>query len=473
MTQKVTIDGKATLFWLLLCVGILDAQALGLGRMQGTALIGRPLDVSVQIQTDPGEDSAALCLDAEVFHADARQDQRLVRITLDAVAAGQIANARIVSATPIDEPIVTVLLRAGCTQKTARRYVLLADPPAEVPAPVVPLVSPVAQVGPVASAPVVPSSNATVTPSATATPVSYVTSAALNGQPLPPSSPAATVAPRPAAPNDLAAALPPVSAVKPASVVAEPKPVAAPVTPPTPPQVTAPVAGLPARAVPPAGPRLTLSPAVPGAELADKPIAVAPTPALAPASAAMVVSAAPVAADAGAVAAQKIQTLERDMKAALALAARLETSLTDMNNRLQQAESQRWPSGLMYGLVVMVFACLLAVGWLWNRLRRLQADHGDWWNHSVSPQNDRAVDLDRSMAPTMAGAATVSSQASPLTESVQSFELQSEPFHPGIDPSQDRAAPLREPALAVADLSLDLDNLIDFDSSQGKKPPAP
>jgi hypothetical protein len=187
----------------------------------------------------------------------------------------------------------------------------------------------------------------------------------------------------------------------------------------------------------------------------------------------MVVSAAPVAADAGAVAAQKIQTLERDMKAALALAARLETSLTDMNNRLQQAESQRWPSGLMYGLVVMVFACLLAVGWLWNRLRRLQAERGDWWNHSVSPQNDRAVDLDRSVAPTMAGAATVSSQASPLTESVQSFELQPEPFYPGTDPSQDRAAPLTEPTLAAAELSLDLDNLIDFDSSQGKKPPAP
>ena len=467
MTEKVTIDGKATLFWLLLCVGILDAQALGLGRMQGTALIGRPLDVSVQIQTDPGEDSAALCLDAEVFHADARQDQRLVRITLDAVAAGQIANARIVSATPIDEPIVTVLLRAGCTQKTARRYVLLADPPAEVPAPVVPLVSPVAQVGPVASAPVVPSSNATVTPSATATPVSNVTSAALNGQPLPPSSPAATVAPKPAAPNDLAAALPPVPAVKPASVVAEPKPVAAPVTPPTPPQVTAPVAGLPARAVLPAGPRLTLSPAVPGAEHVDKALAGAAPPALAPASAAVV----PVAA--GAVAAQKIQTLERDMKAALAHAARLETSLTDMNTRLQQAESQRWPSGLMYGLVVMVFTCLLAVGWLWNRLRRLQAERGDWWNHSVSPQNDRAADLDRSMAPTMAGAATVSSQPSPLTESVQSFELQREPFYPGTDPSQDRAAPLTEPTLAAAELSLDLDNLIDFESSQVKKPPAP
>ena len=460
MTQKVTFDGKAILFWLLLCASVLDAQALGLGRLQGTALIGRPLDVSVQIQTDPGEDSAALCLDAEVFHADIRQDPRLVRVTLDAVAAGQIANARIVSSTPVDEPVVTVLLRAGCAQKTTRRYVLLADPPAEVPAPVVPLVLPVAQVGPVASAPVVPSSNATVTPSATATPVSNMTSAALNGQPLPPSSPAATVAPRPAAPNDLAAALPPVPAVKPASVVAEPKPVAAPVTPPvTPqvtPQVTPPVAGLPARAAPPAGPRLTLSPAV------------------APASAAVLAVAAPVEPDA---AAQKIQLLERDMKAALARSARLETSLTDMKSRLQQAESDRWPSELLYGLVALVLTCLLAVGWLWSRLRRLQAERGDWWSRSVMNEAEPTADLERSMAPTMTptlAVATfvVASQPSPAPASVQSVDVQPEPAQAVTEPTQDPVATLAEPALAGAEPSLDLDNLIDFEPSQVKQPPA-
>ena len=461
MTEKVTIDGKATLFWLLLCVGILDAQALGLGRMQGTALIGRALDVSVQVQTDPGDNSGALCLEAEVFHADARQDQRLVRVTLEAIAAGQIASARIVSATPVDEPVVTVLLRAGCVQKTTRRYVLLADPPVDLPAQVVPFLSPVTLAEPVAPTSSASASTATATTSATTTPVSNGAAADLNGQPLAPTSSAVSSALRAASPNASTAAVLPAPDAKPVSAAAAQKP------------VLAAVAVVPARSALPAGPRLTLSPPVLGAELADKPLAVAPTPALAPASAAMVVSAAVVAKDVAALTAKKIETLERDMKAALAHAARLETSLTDMNTRLQQAESQRWPSGLMYGLVVMLFACLLAVGWLWNRLRRLQAERGDWWNHSVSPQNDRAVDLDRSMAPTMAGAATVSSQPSPVPESFQSAEFQPEPFYPGTDPSQDRAAPLTEPTLAAAELSLDLDNLIDFESSQVKKPPAP
>ena len=444
MTLKVTIDGKATLFWLLLCVGILDAQALGLGRMQGTAWIGRPLDVSVQIQTDPGEDSAALCLDAEVFHADARQDQRLVRVTLDAAAAGQIANARIVSSTPVDEPVVTVLLRAGCAQKSARRYVLLADPPAEGLTPLVPLVAPATLVEPALPA----SAPATV---ATATPVVSGPASGLTSQPLAPTAPAATVA------------LPLLPVAKPGSTPIPPKPVAAPVTPPvTPqvtPQVTPPAANLPARAAPPTGPRLTLSPA------------------LAPASAAVLAVAAPVAADA---AAQKIQALERDMKAALARSARLEASLTDMKTRLQQAESERWPLELLYGLVALVLVSLTAVALLWARLRRLQAERGEWWSHSVMNQAEPAADLDRTMAPSMAptlaptlavAAAAVASQPSPAPASVQSVDVQAEPAQAVTEPTQDPVANLAEPALTGAEPSLDLDNLIDFDPSQGKKPP--
>jgi hypothetical protein len=441
MTQKVTIDGKATLFWLLLCAGVLDAQALGLGRLQGTALIGRPLDVSVQIQTDPGEDSAALCLDVEVFHADARQDQRLVRVTLDAVAAGQIANARIVSSTPVDEPVVTVLLRAGCAQKSARRYVLLADPPSEGLASAVPLVAPAVLVEPAVPA----SAPATV---ATATPVVSGPAAGLTSQPLAPTTSAAT------------AALPLAPVAKPVSAPIPPKPVAAPVTPPvTPqvtPQVTPPAANLPARAAPPTGPRLTLSPA------------------LAPASAAVLAVAAPVAADA---AAQKIQALERDMKAALARSARLEASLTDMKTRLQQAESERWPSELLYGLGALVLASLTAVALLWARLRRLQADRGEWWSHSVMNQAEPAADLDRSMVPSMTptlavAAAAVASQPSPAPASVQSVDVQPEPAQAETEPAQDPVANSAEPALAGAEPSLDLDNLIDFDPSQGKQPPA-
>ncbi len=451
MTQKVTFDGKATLFWLLLCAGVFDAQALVLGRLQGTALIGRPLDVSVQIQTDLGEDSAALCLDVEVFHADARQDQRLVRVTLEAVPAGQIANARIVSSAPVDEPMVSVLLRAGCAQKSTRRYELLANPPAALPVPVVALLPPLTLSEPVAPASSAAPSVVTATTSATATPVSNSPAAALNGQPLAPTIPAAP------------AALPPVPVAKSVSVPIPPIPVAAPVNPPVTPKVNVPVAGVPVRAAPPAGSRLTLSPAVPRAERVDT----------------------PVAADAEAPAAQKIQALERDMKAALARSVRLEASLSDMKSRLQQAESDRWPSALLYALVVLVLSCLLAVGWLWSRLRRLQTERDDGWRFSVMNQAEPAAKLDRSMTPTMtptmavATAATdaAASQPSPApapasaSVSVQSVDVQPEPVRHGTEPMQHHPAPLAAPAPAAAEPSLNLDNLIDFDPSQGKQPP--
>ena len=136
MTLKVVTEAKAILVWLLLCASAVDVQALGLGRLQGAAQIGRPLDVSVQIQIDPGEDITALCLDVEIYHADVRQDRSLIRVTLDAASAVRLTSARIESLNTVDETVVTVLLRAGCTQKTTRRYVLLADPQPEVVAPV-------------------------------------------------------------------------------------------------------------------------------------------------------------------------------------------------------------------------------------------------------------------------------------------------------------------------------------------------
>jgi hypothetical protein len=220
---------------------------------------------------------------------------------------------------------------------------------------------------------------------------------------------------------------------------------------------------------------LTLSPAVPRADRVDKPVGVAPAAAVAPTSAAAAAavaasasaSAAAAAEDAAALAAQKIQALERDMKAALARSARLETSLTEMKSRLQQTESERVPMELIYGLVALVLASLLAVASLWRRLRRLQADRGEWWRHSAMAQTEPAADLERPLAsilPVAAAAAPVPSQ--PLPEAVQPVPM------PAPLPTQGPGTPSAEPAQAGAEPSLDLDNLIEFDPSQGKQPPS-
>ena len=113
----------------------LTGSAATLGRMQGAALIGRPLDLSVQVQLGETEDLASPCLEAEVFHADNRQDPSRIRVTLERGAQPDSALVRIVSSVPVDEPLVTVYLRAGCSQKSSRRYVLLADVVSDVLVP--------------------------------------------------------------------------------------------------------------------------------------------------------------------------------------------------------------------------------------------------------------------------------------------------------------------------------------------------
>lgn len=118
---------KVGLAGLALAATVLSADALTLGRIRGAAWIGQPLDLTVSIELDAGTTSTAICQEVEVFYADSRQDNARVRTTLEPTAQANVVNLRVISSPLIDEPVVTVYLRAGCGQKTARRYVLLAD----------------------------------------------------------------------------------------------------------------------------------------------------------------------------------------------------------------------------------------------------------------------------------------------------------------------------------------------------------
>ncbi|HSV47661.1 MAG TPA: hypothetical protein VLJ58_17870, partial [Ramlibacter sp.] len=110
------------------------SSALTLGRVQGVALIGRPLNVAVRVELDAPADAAELCLVADVFYGDTRLDRNRVTISVDAAGNGA-AIAQLRSNVAVDEPVVTVYLQAGCVQKLTRRFVLLAEQPGDAPAP--------------------------------------------------------------------------------------------------------------------------------------------------------------------------------------------------------------------------------------------------------------------------------------------------------------------------------------------------
>lgn len=342
----------------MLLFAAVGSSAMTLGRVRGTALIGQPLDVSIQVQFDAEENASSLCMEADVFHADARQDPARVKVGVENAQQPQTATVRVTSSQPVDEPMVTVYLKAGCGQKITRRYVLLADFPSEVAA------------GPVAG----------------------VTASGVNSAPqssAPQGSGAGSVAAEPRIGTTWAEAAKPVA---PVTKTREPVP-AKPVVRKVKPVVAAPVKAsevAPEKAAvvekrqagQAAGQsRLRLDPLEVLAERVTS-LEAAKAAASAPAPTTDIVKDA-----------MRFQSLEGDVKALLALAAKNEASLADMRTRLQKAESERFANWLVYALIAAVLLCLAAVWSLWNRQKAIRAANGDWWRGGaeVTPEKTNAV----------------------------------------------------------------------------------
>lgn len=107
-----------------LCMAV-GVMAVSLGPNTSSAVLGQPLDLSVKMMLDRGDDPNALCLDASVFYVDRQLDKAQVGVTAEKSANSQESMIRIRADSPVEGTVVTVHLRAGCAQQTTRRYVVL------------------------------------------------------------------------------------------------------------------------------------------------------------------------------------------------------------------------------------------------------------------------------------------------------------------------------------------------------------
>lgn len=341
------LNNKVKILGLTLLVTTLSSEALTLGRVRGAAWIGQPLEVTIPVQLDPQEDAAALCFEADVFHSDVRQEARRVRVSVEATAQPQSAHVRVRSEALVDEPVVTLYLRTGCGQKTSRRYVLLADMPSE-----------------------------TIPLSAAARP------ALVRAAPDPISTPL----------HAEQAPLETVPAVK-ARKVQVVKPVVSKIA-----EVTtrpAPMTVKKKAARPSNQSRLKLDPLE---FLSDRIANLDDLMTFEPSVDSLRNQ-------------QRMQTLEQAVKEGQLLAARNEASLTDLKARLQQAESERFPAGVLYGLMALVLASLAAVAFLWNRLRHQSSSREAWWSDRVETQMQADVAPESApLAPVAPAAVAASSQ---------------------------------------------------------------
>jgi hypothetical protein len=120
-------------FWAgsILLSTALSSSAITLGAHSGAGVLGRPLDIRVQAILAPGEELADACVNTDVLYGETKLPPSAVKATLQRATPNAQALVRIQASVAIDEPVVTVVVRAGCTAPFTRRYVLLADPVSE------------------------------------------------------------------------------------------------------------------------------------------------------------------------------------------------------------------------------------------------------------------------------------------------------------------------------------------------------
>lgn len=403
---------------LLVALGV---NAVSLGRARGVPLIGRALDISVPATLAAGE-SANLCPQVEVFFSDTRVDANRVQVSVEPGSSADEPSIRIRSTVPVDEPVVTLYLRAGCAGALSRRYVLFAEfvPEAtaganvvSMPAALAPVaLSPIAALvtsaasgpDPVAAAP----APASVPAATAAAPVggTPVAPAAATGAPATPAASAPAASSRPAAAPKSSAA--PAAAAAPA-----PKPAAkADAKPKADAKADTKADGKapPRQAAAPDQPRLKLeSPA----QTLDRSTQLrsASTSTLSPEDANKRAAAAAqwkllsLDAEQSQREAQRVQTLEAESKAQREALQKLQASVADLQTQLQQARDERYTNPFVYALIVVALAGIGAAGYFWNRSRNAAARR-EWWDMEDAEIDLPVAELGDTMAPAASGPAT-------------------------------------------------------------------
>lgn len=112
-------------------LAVADAHALSIGTARGDAVVGQSLDLGFDLALDAGADAAAACVSADLFYGDTRIDPSRVRVVTRPGSQPLQASVQIVSNVPVNEPVVSVVLRAGCSPTVSRRFVVLSSSPVE------------------------------------------------------------------------------------------------------------------------------------------------------------------------------------------------------------------------------------------------------------------------------------------------------------------------------------------------------
>jgi len=315
-----------------------NSLAASLGRVRGTAIVGRPLDVTLSAQLDDTENPSSVCLSADVFFGDSQVSPDKVRTVMSPGAGEVLVRVRTVSV--VDEPVVTVYAREGCQQKNSRKYVLLAEMLG----------------GNTAAAP------STLSQAGIVTAESVATGTIQAGSAAPARGGASKAKLQTRATAGMASSL----AVPQARSAGKPIPAPAPAR-----KSRARLQLDPVDLTVERDPVLRASP-----ELLTQPAADAQQRASA-AALWQALNAQPqdMMRDS-----QRLKSLEADVAAMLAQSRKTEQAVTDLRGQLERARGERYSNWLVYGPGAVLLLVLLAAGFLWRRNRQHTLHLNHWWD---------------------------------------------------------------------------------------------
>ncbi len=437
-----------------LLVAASHSLALSFGGTQGNVIIGRPLDMLVRGSIDASESVAGLCLEAQLNYGDTRVPPSAITLAIQKVGADGTGLLRVRSSLPVNEPVVSLMLKAGCENPFSRTYTLLSDfEPLPTP------VSPVATMAPAAQR---TEAAGSVQPAKTAGNVP---------QAVPARNAGGAVAPKPAlVPSPIKLAKPQPRPLNVGQPLAKRKPIA----------VVAVESFAGAKAEPSSSPiAQPPAPVQPASRLQLDPIDLSTSKA-AQASGTPVTgeaaSTAPLAPDTPAPtdeAQEKMRALEQELKGLRDEQAKARQALEAMNAQLAQAQASDpapWLYGLGAGLV------LALGGWaLWRQRSRSShamsdpvADTNPWWVSSTVTTGSESTQPGNPVAQT---APPVTLQPVPPAKEAQASVFSGpEDWLHGLDLTEGgTASVLTDPdaACSVEDL-LDLVQQVDFFESLGQ-----
>jgi pilus assembly protein FimV len=372
----------------LISIGVaLPSFALTIGRPQGSTWIGKPVDLVIPLTLEEGDGGDSLCLEAEVLQGDTRIDDKRVTVSLEPGSSATAPRMHVRSTVIVDEPVVTVAVSAGCATRSTRRYVLLADVPADIAVPGV-TTSPGGR----------SSSNGSTGSSAFSSSDSRFggdSNGSFNGATSGAATARRSAAPRvvrprdpdavAAAPRRIAPAKPPAP---PRRVVVAAAPVAPPAASPVAPRTPAPAATAAADAKPAAsvGPRLQLDAMEPTAArdagLKASPELIAPPveDTAKRAEAAALWKAVGTPSEDAQRDAQRMQTLEATLTALREQTAQNQRTLLEMRQELAAARDSRYRNPLVYALIALLLLALIGMLLLWRLAKRAAAPA--WWGEA-------------------------------------------------------------------------------------------